>query len=220
MDQCTADKTLSSCEAQQPASSTAGDSSSAPVGAIVGGVVGGGAWPPGLRWACRQQVPLLTSCTGRLSSTITVCRLLCAVVVLAALAFLALRPGKGWLRHKAVQGQAGSIDSCLTGSKPVTPILSLASDGGKDPRSPPLVPPHGPNALSMLADVEAQRSSHKAPGSSSSALPDSYVSTGGSSGALAAFRGPGPNSARWVVGSRFECSLAQSSVRGRCCPAP
>ena len=74
---------------------------------------------------------------------------------------------------------------------PDLPILSLGSDGGGQvPHSPPLVPPGSPGTLSLL-DVEAQ-------GGQQGPTPESYLSTGESANAMNVFRGPGPNSARWV----------------------
>lgn len=128
-----------------------------------------------------------------------------AVVVLAVLAFFALRPGKGWLRRKTVPAPPSSLPS----SKPVTPILSLASDYNegisKETGLPPLVPGSDPAALSV-SFAEAPNSPPRASRSMASALhatnslPDSYVSTGMSSSALLTFREPGTRTDRCIVG--------------------
>lgn len=136
-----------------------------------------------------------------------------AAVVLAVLAFFALRPGKGWLRRKTVPASQLSVGS-LPSSKPVTPILSLASDYdegiGKEAGLPPLAPGSDPAALSMLSlsDAEAPNSPPRASRSMAStlhatnSLPDSYVSTGISSSALLTFQEPGPRTDRCIVGRR------------------
>lgn len=99
--------------------------------------------------------------------------------IAAFLAFLALRPGKGWLRKQAprkVHSQA--TPSRLPGAKSGLPSVSSCP-------SPPLAPLSDPAAFSHVLSVERsgspplQPSSPGGPGSPSYSedLPHSYLST-------------------------------------------
>ena len=186
---CSSEGSLGECPpaaAPAPAAAEeASSSSSVPIGAIVGGVAGGLgellrpnaqlAMPPGHLPLCTSYWP--PRCAWRSCfeppHPSPVARLPAALCLLA---FLALRPGKGWLRRRKVKGQQpgdGKVDS-LMGSNPaeanIDSFVTISTDGkvgssqyaSSPPSSaigPPLLPssaPPGPSTLTGAGAASAK----------------------------------------------------------------
>lgn len=163
-------------------------SGSVNVGAIVGGVVGG----LGEHSLKRQAIPAAQRCATlpcapRLKVHCQIdaspfCAPFFATVVLALLAFFALRPGKGWLRRAPPRTDAAPVYS-----SPKQTLVSIKSGSLPDLSTgePPLAP--GP-ALPKAALLSVQTA-----GEESGSLPLSYITTGGPTAS--------PATTRWVLGA-------------------
>lgn len=141
--------------APPPAAPVDASSSGAPVGAIAGGVTGGVGEPrqpcslaacPPVAASQRSWMASLCGLPDRPYSWLTP-----PAVALAVLAFLAFRPGKGWLRRKAAGGGASAADALESGGKGAPPGAPLGS------------PPAAPNAL--LPSASSKQNAPGVPGS-------------------------------------------------------